>query len=704
DGVGDNGDAFPNDVNETRDRDKDGVGDNSDAFPDDNAESSDTDGDGIGDGVDPDIDGDGVANDDDDFPSDATESRDSDGDGTGDNADVFPDNAEESADADGDGIGDTIDPDDDNDGTDDVDDAFPLDETESVDTDGDGIGNNQDVDDDGDDALDVNDAFPLDEAEWLDTDGDSEGNNADLDDDNDTYPDLIDGWPLDASKQLAPFGLTEVSLERIAWTASIESPDVVYSVCEKDAAQENECKVLATVEGGATETMMPPKKGVLLKYLEEASFFVMASLPSGDTEQTSELSYSTSTSDLLDYQQYIKASNAGEGDSFGAELALSGDGRVLAVGAPHQDDTRTDSGAVYIYRDLENNGRWTLTAYLKATTPTENGQFGRSVSISQDGSRLAVGAEYSATVFDYDESTGRWSKNTRLARNSSSDFGIDVALSTVDGKGLMVGSSTENKVYVYQELSVGWAEMAHLTTASLDANDRFGQYVVVSGDGSVIAISAPNESSSVVGDRENEDATNSGAIYTFRYNEAQATWLEDSSSYMKLHQEGVVQEDCNAKVGGLSTDGNVLVAVCSDGSSTYPPVMVYRYNSALALWEESATLPKKTYISSGVALSGDGHTIAYNEKHYPDLNILEGGVLMYRYDAIHDVWNKRAEVVAANAEDGDYFGHASSNTAIVLSDDGNTLAVGAKGEDASADGGLTELDNDAQDSGAVYVF
>ena len=49
DGVGDNGDTFPSDENETIDSDGDGVGDNSDAFPSDANETMDTDGDGVGD-------------------------------------------------------------------------------------------------------------------------------------------------------------------------------------------------------------------------------------------------------------------------------------------------------------------------------------------------------------------------------------------------------------------------------------------------------------------------------------------------------------------------------------------------------------------------------------------------------------------------------------------------------------------------------
>ncbi|MEZ8826032.1 hypothetical protein AB6E04_16865, partial [Vibrio amylolyticus] len=500
------------------------------------------------------------------------------------------------------------------------------------------------------------------------------------------------------------------------WTASANNPNIVYTVCEKDAAQENACQVLVTVEGGAIETMMP--NGALLKYLEEeTSFFVMASVPSGDTEQTSELSLSTTTSDLLDYQQYLKASNAGEGDSFGSELALSGDGRVLAVGVQNEDsgdvtnpddDEMTDSGAVYIYRDLENNGRWTQTAYLKATTPVDDGQFGRSVSISQDGSRLAVGESSRATVLDYDESTGRWSES-HVMTSSSDHFGIDVALSAIGGKTLVVGSSTENTAYVYQELETGWAEKAQLTTDIIQADDKFGHYIVVSGDGSVIAISAPEEDSGVVGDRENEDAYNSGAIYTFRYNEAQATWLEESSSHMKLHQDEVVNKSCYAKVGGLSTDGSVLAVSCSANYPNYA-VMVYRYNSLLTQWEESATLPKVTQVSNVVALSGDGNTIAYNEKAYPDQNLNQGLVLVYRYDGINNVWNKRTEVTAANADAGDDFGLGNfnalyKNEAIALSNDGNTLAVGAVREDGSADGGLTDIDSgETDDSGAVYVF
>ena len=58
---------------------------------------------------------------------------------------------------------------------------------------------------------------------------------------------------------------------------------------------------------------------------------------------------------------WIKAPNPGDGDAFGNSVALSGTGRVLAVGAPEEDgaatgvdgnredDSAQDAGAVYLY-------------------------------------------------------------------------------------------------------------------------------------------------------------------------------------------------------------------------------------------------------------------------------------------------------------------------------------------------------------------
>lgn len=61
DGVEDELDQFPLDVNESADTDGDGVGDNDDAFPSNSSETQDTYGDGVGNNADADDDGDGFS-------------------------------------------------------------------------------------------------------------------------------------------------------------------------------------------------------------------------------------------------------------------------------------------------------------------------------------------------------------------------------------------------------------------------------------------------------------------------------------------------------------------------------------------------------------------------------------------------------------------------------------------------------------------
>ncbi len=112
---------------------------------------------------------------------------------------------------------------------------------------------------------------------------------------------------------------------------------------------------------------------------------------------------------------YVKASNTEAGvcggvppsscDLFGSSIALSGDGGILAVGAPREDSftsgvnvapisesrksSNRDSGAVYVYRNK------TFISFIKSSAgerPTADDNFGSALALSSDGANLAVGA------------------------------------------------------------------------------------------------------------------------------------------------------------------------------------------------------------------------------------------------------------------------------------------------------------------------
>ncbi|MEZ9231115.1 thrombospondin type 3 repeat-containing protein [Vibrio amylolyticus] len=679
DGVGDNTDVFDDDPNESSDRDGDGVGDNSDKYPDDIERSKDSDGDGISDKDDPDIDGDNVRNEDDDFPNDPAESKDSDQDGVGDNVDAFPNDPAEWKDTDGDGTGDVADEDSDNDSFNDDVDAFPEDASEWFDTDSDGIGDNLDADDDGDGYGDVVDAFPMDSAEWLDTDGDGSGNNVDTDDDDDGYLDEVDGWALDATRQLAAFELTEVSSQRLAWTASIEHSNVVYTVCLEDEAQMNNCQVLATIEGQTTEyeaDIVDLSQGALLQHLN-SRFFVIADLQdSVDTQQTEALGL-TEFQFLTPGIQHLKASNAGVGDEFGWSMALSGDARTLVVGAPKEDSQATaingdqagqdatDSGAVYVYRYEE--GAWVQQAYVKASNTGLSDHFGWSVALSKDGSTMAVGA-----------------------------FFEDSDASGIDGDGSSEDAPDSGAVYVYRYEEGTWVQQAYVKASNVSAGSQFGYSVALSGDGSILAVGASSEDSDGRGiDAEGVagGAPNSGAAYVFRFDTD--TWVEEA--YIKSSNS--VTGDSFGRAVSLAYDGSTLAVGAHARENGAGAAYVYRF--VTDTWVEEAHIISSTtstndYFGRTLSLSSDGHTLAVGAIGESN----GGAAYVFRHNTTTYNWVEEAFLNASNQINGDYFGQS-----VALSADGNTLAVGSHQEDSSAKGiNGDQHNNNNANSGAGYLF
>lgn len=111
-----------------------------------------------------------------------------------------------------------------------------------------------------------------------------------------------------------------------------------------------------------------------------------------------------------------------------------------------------------------------------------------------------------------------------------------------------------------------------------------------------------------------------------------------------------------------------------------------------------------------VALSGDGTTLAVGaplesssatgiDGDQGDEGAALAGAV-YVFTRSGGTWSQQAYIKASNTEIDDFFG-----VSVALSNDGDTLAVGANGEDSSAAGvGGDQGDNAAADSGAVYLF
>ena len=192
-----------------------------------------------------------------------------------------------------------------------------------------------------------------------------------------------------------------------------------------------------------------------------------------------------------------------------------------------------------------------------------------------------------------------------------------------------------------------------------------GNSSAVSADGSTIAVGAPHESSGakgINGNQADKSAYSSGAVYVYTRRGTTVT----QQAYIKASNPG-------------------------DGAN---------FGSSVALSRDGNTLAVAAYYESSNATGINGNQL--------DRSIPEAGAV-YIFTRSGTTWTQQAYIKASNTgnaavgdnfAEGDQFGYS-----IGLSDDGNTLAVGAIGEDSNAEGvGGNQADNSANQAGAVYVF
>lgn len=201
-------------------------------------------------------------------------------------------------------------------------------------------------------------------------------------------------------------------------------------------------------------------------------------------------------------------------DDYGSSIALSGDGSILAVGAP---GAFSGQGCVNVYKSGSISGNATSddageileTAVFQGAEKTEWGDgFGCSVAISRDGSTIAAASyEY---VFIYRSEGFSW---TQLGSPISftEDNGtyswsqcLDSALSQ-DGNILAFGLHGEDIVKIFQWNGTSWIQKGNSirgacpgVASMTGTGSDFGASVAISDDGSVVAStgSVPCEDSS----------------------------------------------------------------------------------------------------------------------------------------------------------------------------------------------------------------
>ncbi|MDG2156397.1 MAG: hypothetical protein P8M26_10675 [Gammaproteobacteria bacterium] len=363
----------------------------------------------------------------------------------------------------------------------------------------------------------------------------------------------------------------------------------------------------------------------------------------------------------------------GAGDWFGRAVAISGNGLYLAVGAPREDggcaaidedqctdpvtdNSSVDSGAVFIYEKISS--QWVLVNYIKPEVIIAGAEFGAALSFNEAGNTLAIGAPNNnigdSGIFNDDE--------------------VPDTSTTVDGSGavyVLVRTGTDDLGDPVWELQA----LIKSPAIAFAEGDKFGSTVALSDEGNTLAIAAPYENGSNAGVfNASESMSDSflndsvGAVYVY----SRDSFVVDDATYFDWVYQAYLKPPVN--------EDNMLFGKALDFSVYGDDLLVGAPNAAL----------------------GQGAAYLYTRASG------EWDSAITTFDA-----NSLLDGDPANGEAGDAFGASVALVSLASLVDLSTLdsdayagmvAIGAPGEDGSARGVLGLEDNNANDTGAVYLF
>ena len=272
------------------------------------------------------------------------------------------------------------------------------------------------------------------------------------------------------------------------------------------------------------------------------------------------------------------------GDSSGYSVSLSSNGTIVAIGSPKNNTN--GSGACRVYQ-LGTTDWVQLGHDINGQT---GGEAGYSVSLSSDGTIVAVGVPFNSGNSPTYTGAGRccvyqlgltggigttgWVK---LGENIDGEIGDTLGESlSISGNGKMValGCAGNSKCRVYQlgltggTGTTGWVQLG--TTIDGETGTRFGFSVSLSNDGSTLAIGAY---------LNDTNGTDSGQSYIYKLGLTGGTtgWVQ-------------IGQDIDGKTGGsesgysvsLSDNGSIVAIGAlrnNDGGSSAGQTRVYQFTS-----------------------------------------------------------------------------------------------------------------------------
>ena len=353
----------------------------------------------------------------------------------------------------------------------------------------------------------------------------------------------------------------------------------------------------------------------------------------------------------------------------GRSISMSADGNTLAVGAPYNDGTATNSGHVRIYE--WSGAVWTQKgADIDGEAAADIS--GWSISMSSDGNTIAIGAEEndgSATssghVRIYEWSGTAWAqKGADIDGEAAYDFSSRSISMSADGNTLAIGAPGNDEtglfaghVRIYEWSGTAWSQKG-IDIDGEAANDQSGHSVSMSSDGNTLAIGAIYNDGA---------ATNAGHVRVYEW--SGTAWIQKGSDI-----NGEAMNDQGGHSVSMSSDGNTLAigAPYNGGGGTQAGhVRVYEWSGTAWTQKGADINGEAAGDQSGyaVSMSSDGSTVLIGAPYNDETATDAGHVRVYKWSGT--AWIQKGIDIDGEAIDD------QSGYSVAISSDGHSVAIGA---------------------------
>ena len=367
------------------------------------------------------------------------------------------------------------------------------------------------------------------------------------------------------------------------------------------------------------------------------------------------------------------------GDRSGYSVSLNDSGTVLAIGAILNSGNGTYSGHTRVYA-------WNGSTWIQRGSDI-NGEMagdysGHSVSLSNDGNILAIGAKFndgngsnSGHVRIYSWNGSNWNQlGSDIDGEAAGDnSGFSVSLNnngTILGIGAIYNDgngSNSGSVRVYFWNGNTWSQRGN----DIDGITQSGYSVSLNDDGDLLAIGERNYNLS------------SGRTRVYYWNGS--SWIQRGNDII-----GESNNDYSGHSVSFNGDGLLLAigAIYNNGNgNSSGHVRIYYWNSNSWIQRGNDINGEVAFDNSGfsVSLNGAGNIVAIGARYNDGSGIDSGHVRIYSWNG--SSWNKLGADIDGEAATDE------SGYSVSLNENGTVLAIGA-----------IYNDGNGIDSGSVRVY